>query len=68
MPLRVVYPLDYMPVENKQQQAVINDFIFDLEKWAGVKHEKISFDDIWDKQPPQQACSMSLATYMKSVS
>jgi len=55
-------------ITNEDQLKIIDDFTADLEKSLGVKHKKISFNEVWDSDPPKEAKGESLQEYMKDVS
>ncbi|KAG6366059.1 hypothetical protein INS49_000235 [Diaporthe citri] len=64
----VIYPTDYMStITNKAQLAIIDDFVHDLETSLGIKHETVSFNELWSNCPPKAAGGMSLEGYMKDV-
>lgn len=54
-------------IANKHQKQLIDDFVIDLEKSLGVKHVKMSFDKVWDADPPKEAKGDTLLEYMKDV-
>ncbi|KAF2831281.1 amidase signature enzyme [Ophiobolus disseminans] len=67
--LSIVYAADYMDmIRNAPQRELLDAFVADLEKTFGVKHEKVSFEEIWKTNPPSQANGASLLTYMKDAS
>jgi hypothetical protein len=41
--------------------------VINLEDSLGVKHVKMSFDEVWDADPPEDAKGDSLLEYMKDV-
>ena len=55
-------------IGNEQQRALLDAFVADLEKAFGVKHERISFKEAWQTNPPWQADGQSLPEYMKDAS
>jgi hypothetical protein len=50
------------------QLKIIDNFVADLEKSMRVKHKRVSFNELWDSNPPEQAKGESLQEYMKDVS
>ncbi|KAH8780104.1 amidase signature domain-containing protein [Diaporthe sp. PMI_573] len=67
--LAIIYPTDYMSIiTNKVQLAIIDDFVHDLETYMGIRHEKVSFNELWSISPPKAAGNLSLEDYMKDVS
>jgi len=55
-------------ITNKDQLKIIDNFVADLEKSLGVKHKRVSFNEVWDSDPPEEAKGESLQEYMKDVS
>lgn len=55
-------------ITNQTQLGLIDEFASDLEKSLGVKHEKVSFEELWSSHPPVKAGDMSLQEFMKDVS
>jgi len=66
-PTSIVYPTDYLPVKNPKQQKIIDDFIADLESTLGFKHTKVSFQKLWNLNPPAEAKGLKLEEFMKDV-
>jgi hypothetical protein len=54
-------------ITNKVQLAIIDDFVHDLETSMGIRHEKVSFNELWSISPPKAAGNLSLEDYMKDV-
>lgn len=54
-------------ITNEDQRKCIDDFTADLEKSLGVKHQKVSFNDLWSTDPPEEAERQTLLEYMKDV-
>lgn len=55
-------------ISNQAQLALIDEFVADLEKSLGVKHERLSFEQLWSAHPPKAAGDLSLQAFMKDVS
>lgn len=55
-------------ITNKDQLEILNKFVEDLESSLGVKHEKVSFETLWNDSPPIEAGDQSLREYMRDVS
>jgi hypothetical protein len=55
-------------ITNKDQLKIIDNFVADLEKSMGVKHKRVSFNEAWDSDRPEEAKGESLQDYMKDVS
>ncbi len=54
-------------ITNEDQLKIIDEFTRDLESSLGLRHAKISFNDLWDADPPKEAKGNSLQVYMKDV-
>ncbi|PVH87325.1 amidase signature enzyme [Cadophora sp. DSE1049] len=66
LPPAIVYPTEFMSmITNKDQLKIINDFTEDLENSLNVKHEKVSFGEVWSSDPPAEAEGASLQDFMK---
>lgn len=66
-PSAILYPTDYLPVPNVYQQKLIDDFVTDLEASLGIKRTHISFQELWNKNPPPAAEGQELEDFMKDV-
>ncbi|KAI1366286.1 putative amidase [Xylaria arbuscula] len=64
-PKRLLYPLDFFPQENTEQQAMTEAFIAIVEDYLGVKRTPISITDTWASNPPQEAGSKTLQEYLE---
>ncbi|EED16514.1 conserved hypothetical protein [Talaromyces stipitatus ATCC 10500] len=68
LPPQIIYPTNYISlITNEHQKQLIDDFVIDLEKSLGVKHVEMSFDEVWDANPPADAKGASLLEYMKDA-
>ncbi|KAF2108478.1 amidase signature domain-containing protein [Lophiotrema nucula] len=68
-PFAIVYALDYMNlIGNKEQMKVIDAYVADLETSLGIRHQRLSFNEVWVTNPPVEANGASLQEYMKDVS
>lgn len=54
-------------ISNADQLKLIDQFAADLESSLGVTLQKMSFNDLWDADPPREAGEASLQQYMKDV-
>jgi hypothetical protein len=54
-------------IGNQKQLGIIDDFVKDLEASLGVKHEKVSFEELWATTTPDEAEGASLQEFMKDV-
>ncbi|CAG8957725.1 hypothetical protein HYFRA_00000061 [Hymenoscyphus fraxineus] len=67
-PSTIIYPTDYMSlITNQDQLRIINEFTTDLENSLGIKHQKLSFKDTWNADPPKEAHGESFEEYMKDA-
>lgn len=66
-PKRVLYPVDMIPVDERQQEA-LDDFVMTLENLLGVEAQRIDIGAIWAENPPSEASDEDMQTYMKHVS
>jgi hypothetical protein len=55
-------------IGNKQQLELLEKFVTDLESTLEVRHNAISFEEAWEKDPPKNANGVSLSEYLKDVS
>ena len=55
-------------ITNKDQLKIIDNSVADLEKSLGVKHKRVSFNEVWDSDRPEEVKGESLQEYMKDVS
>lgn len=68
LPFAIVYPTDFLPIENENQMGLIDTFFSDFEAAIGVKTEKISIADTWQASPPNGVGDVSIQNYLKDVS
>ena len=52
LPGRIIYPLDYWPVQHAESQASFQSFISKLEAYIGVKCTAIRLTDLWENTNP----------------
>lgn len=67
LPFSIIYPTDFLPVSNKAQMELIDDFVADLETTHGVSRTKVSLKDLWKEKTPSGADSTDIAQYLKDV-
>lgn len=67
-PWKVLYPLDYLPVDNLDQMRSIDDFSEDLASWLSTSVQKICIAEEWKHSPPEAAKNMELEDYLSNVS
>lgn len=66
-PSKILYPKDFFPHSNKNQQAMVEEFVRVLENFLGVKRTEFSFADRWDKCPPAAAKGKPIKEYLARV-
>ncbi|KAH7302922.1 hypothetical protein B0I35DRAFT_455416 [Stachybotrys elegans] len=66
-PTEILYPEDFFPMENPEQQALVERFIGDLESAIGIKATKISISERWRVSPPQEAGGRSIQEFLDKV-
>jgi len=49
---RLLYPLDFFPQADAEQEAMSEAFITVLENFLGVKRTPISIINTWESNPP----------------
>jgi hypothetical protein len=64
-PTKILYPREFYPLANAQQQAMTEESIKILEDFLGVKRTPFSFVEEWVKNPPQAAGGLPLLEYSK---
>jgi len=47
-------------ITNKDQLKIIDNFVADLEKSLGVKHKRVSFNEGWGSDRPEEVKGESL--------
>ncbi|KAJ4313535.1 hypothetical protein N0V84_009353 [Fusarium piperis] len=63
-PKRVLYPVDMMSVDEKQQEA-LDHFVTTLEDLLGVEAQRIDIGAIWAENPPDEASDEGMQAYMR---
>ena len=66
LPRRLIYPLDYWPVEHAESQASFQSVISKLETYIGVKCTAVRLTDLWETTNPV-GTNESLASYFHST-
>ena len=66
-PWKLLFPLDYLPVDNQEQMRSINTFADALATWLSTDVEKISIAGTWRAHPPAEANGMELNDYLFDV-
>ncbi|KAL3419102.1 glutamyl-tRNA(Gln) amidotransferase [Phlyctema vagabunda] len=63
LPTKILYPTDFFPHDDAQQQAIIERFLSVLENYLGKKRVSFNIAEEWAKDPPPEANSKSLSEY-----
>ena len=66
-PSKILYPEDFFPHSNKNQQAMVDNFVTVLEDFLGVKAIRFSLAERWRQRPPSEAGGRSLTDYLVQV-
>ena len=66
-PKKILYPKDFFPHSNANQQAMVEEFISILEKYLGVKRTELDLKERWAVSPPAAALGKPLMEYMSKV-
>ena len=67
-PKRFIYPIDWYPVTNENQQKMNELFVYAVETYLGVIHTQISVTDEWNKTAPKTFRGTSLEDFLGKVS
>nr|POE87632.1 amidase 1 [Quercus suber] len=67
LPISLVYPTDFWPIDNEQQMKLVHDFVSDFEKAHGTDVKKISIVHEWSISRPKEAGSLSIQEYLENV-
>jgi hypothetical protein len=68
LPIKLIVADDYLPlISNDEQLKIINSFVTDMEESLHIKHERISFEQVWNSAPPADVDGETLQNYMKDV-
>ncbi|KAG5755894.1 hypothetical protein H9Q70_001490 [Fusarium xylarioides] len=62
-PSKILYPKEFYPLANTEQQAMTEEFVKTLEDFLGVKRTPFSFVEEWEKKPPKEAGGLPLLEY-----
>ncbi|KAH6694856.1 putative amidase [Leptodontidium sp. MPI-SDFR-AT-0119] len=64
-PTKIIYPTDFFPHEDKEQQAMVESFVSILETFLGTKRVLIGISDLWDADPPIKAKGRKIKDYLE---
>ncbi|CVK99416.1 related to D-mandelate dehydrogenase [Fusarium mangiferae] len=62
-PSKILYPSEFYPLADKEQQALTDEFVKVLEDFLDVKKTPFSFVEEWEKNPPRDAGGLPLLKY-----
>jgi hypothetical protein len=65
-PLEILYPTDFLPVDNSEQLRAMEDFLEDTTKATGRSYRYISIQEDWQKTAPVE--EKDLHQYLYNVS
>ncbi|KAI0198309.1 amidase signature domain-containing protein [Astrocystis sublimbata] len=63
-PKEILYPTDFFPMADPQQQKLIERFISDLESYLGVNATHMSIADRWKECPPDEASGKTIQEFI----
>ncbi|RWA09516.1 hypothetical protein EKO27_g5579 [Xylaria grammica] len=67
-PTKILYPTDWYPLENPDQQRLNEEFLRDLERFTGTQHSKISMSDEWSQSCPEEYKGVTLKDLLATTS
>jgi hypothetical protein len=67
LPVKILYPSDYLPTPNAVQSALIDKLVESLESALQVTRTKISLAELWKEQRPDGPNNADIAKYLKLV-
>ncbi|KAI0469333.1 amidase signature domain-containing protein [Xylaria cf. heliscus] len=65
---QILYPIDWYPLENQDQQRLNEEFLRDLERFTGVQHTKFSLSEEWSRTCPDEYRGVSLKDFLATTS
>ncbi|CAI6341125.1 unnamed protein product [Periconia digitata] len=66
-PTVIIYPTDYLPVANREQQTMIDQLIDDVAEAFSIPVKAVSFKQKWQESPPKDVEGESLEAYLHNV-
>lgn len=64
----MIYPTDWLPTEDSEQMAMIEDFTVIIEKSLDVTRTEVSLSKEWALTAPEELRAIPLADYLKKGS
>ncbi|KAK5282570.1 hypothetical protein LTR20_003380 [Exophiala xenobiotica] len=65
LPVKILYPKDYLPTPNAAQSILSDKFVKGLESALQVKREEISLAELWKRDCPDGPDHADIAEYLK---
>ncbi|WEW58185.1 amidase [Emydomyces testavorans] len=65
LPVKILYPKDYLPTPNAAQSSLIDRFVEGLETALRVRREEISLAELWKQDCPDGQDHSDIAEYLK---
>lgn len=66
-PLRIVYPLDYLPTAVSAQTELIDSFVDDMEECLNANVTRISLRKLWEESAPEEGASSDIEEFLRDV-
>ncbi|KAI1411459.1 amidase [Hypoxylon sp. FL1857] len=64
LPVKILYPLDFLPTTNDAQTKLIDKFVKGLESTLGVSRTEVSLADLWKQDLPDGPEHSDIAEYL----
>ncbi|KAJ3580057.1 hypothetical protein NPX13_g506 [Xylaria arbuscula] len=64
MPKEILYPTDFFPMANDEQQRLVERFVSDLKSYLGVKVTRMSIAERWKNCPPAEAAGKTIQEFI----
>ncbi|KAI1365578.1 hypothetical protein F5Y08DRAFT_352689 [Xylaria arbuscula] len=64
MPKEILYPTDFFPMANDEQQRLVERFVSDLESYLGVNVTRMSIAERWKNCPPAEAAGKTIQEFI----
>ncbi|KAK3984184.1 amidase signature domain-containing protein [Cladorrhinum sp. PSN332] len=66
-PTRILYPTDFLPYTEEPVQAILEEFVKQLESYLGVQREVINIAELWDKYPPPEGKGKTIKEFLNKT-
>lgn len=67
LPTQILYPQDFFPLDNQEQQEMVEHFVSILERFLNTKRTEFSIVESWSAFPPKTANKKPLNEFLKKV-